>query len=149
LLAWLVCKPATPDEKFDEPKDDSDEPTKIDRKMTKGSNPRSDDREAQQAYQLFSSFGVERLYWSQLETHFYRLMQDLPDDPDAAKEKWRNHLKRVARAAFNQAIAYAGADRRAQRAIVKAEEQFRFGLAPLLNIKEPDFMNGGETNVAN
>lgn len=149
LLAWLVCKPATPDEKFCESDGESDQQTKIDRKMNKGSNPRSDDREAQQSYQLFSSFGVERLYWSQLEAHFHRLIQDLPSDPEAAKEKWRGHLKRVARAAFQQAIAYAGADRRAQRAIVKAEEQFQFGLARLLNIKQTDSTNGGETNVAN
>jgi hypothetical protein len=100
-------------------------------------------------YQLCSSFGVERLYWSQLEAHFHRLIQDLPNDPEAAKEKWRGHLKRVANATFKQALAYAGADRRAQRAIVKAEEQFRFGLAQLLNIKQTDSTNGGETNVAN
>ena len=82
-----------------------------------------------------------------MEAHFHRLIQDLPGDPEAAKEKWRAHLKRVARAAFNQAIAYAGADRRAQRAIVKAEEQFRFGLAQILNINQSDTLTGGETNV--
>ena len=142
LLAWLIRTPSTPDKNFDDQ-------TRIDNKIASGRNDRSKDREAQQVYQLFTSFGVERLYWSQLEAHFYRLMQDLPNDPETAKEKWRGHLKRVARAAFNQAIAYAGTDRRAQRAIVKAEEQFRFGLAQLLNVKQPDSPNGGETNVAN
>jgi len=87
------------------------------------------------------------LYWSQLEVHFHRLIQGLPINPKVAKEKWRSHLKRTAQAAFNQAIAYAGADRRAQRAIVKAEEQFRFGLAQILNINQSDTLTGGETNV--
>jgi CRISPR type I-E-associated protein CasA/Cse1 len=149
LLAWLVCRPSTPDEKFEESDEASVQQTKIDRKMNKGSNPQSDDREAQQAYQLFSFFGVERVYWSQLEAHFYRLVQDLPNDPYGAKQTWREHLKRVANSAFNQAIAYAGTDRRAQRAIVKAEEQFRHGLARLLNIKQTNPIPGGENNVTN
>jgi len=147
LLAWLIHTPSTPDKNFDELDKKFEEQTRIDDKFARGRNDKSKDREAQQVYQLFSSFGVERLYWSQLEAHFHRLIQDLPGDPEAAKEKWRAHLKRVARAAFNQAIAYAGADRRAQRAIVKAEEQFRFGLAQILNINQSDTLTGGETNV--
>jgi CRISPR system Cascade subunit CasA len=149
LLAWLIFTPSTPDVKFDESNKNFDEQELIDGKFARGKNDKSKDREAQQAYQLFSSFGVERVYWSQLEAHFQRLIQDLPSQPEAAAEKWRGHLRRVARAAFSQAVAYAGTDRRAQRAIVKAEEQFRFGLARLLNVKESDFMNGGEMNVAN
>jgi CRISPR system Cascade subunit CasA len=142
LLAWLIRSPSTPDKNFDEE-------SRIDTKINSGNNDKSKDREAQQTYQLFSSFGVERLYWSQLEAHFQRLIQNLPSDPEAAKEKWRGHLKSIACAAFNQAIAYTGTDLRAQRAIVKAEEQFRIGLARLLNIKESDSTNGGETNVTN
>jgi len=149
LLAWLIRTPSTPDKNFDESTKGFDEQMRIDSKIASGKNDRSKDREAQQVYQLFSSFGVERLYWSQLEVHFHRLIQDLPSQSEVAIEKWRDHLRQVARAAFSQAVAYAGTDRRAQRAIVKAEEQFRFGLARLLNIKESDFMNGGETNVAN
>jgi len=149
LLAWLIRTPSTPDTQFNESNKDFEKQELIDAKFARGKNERSKDREAQQVYQLFSAFGVERLYWSQLEAHFYRLIQDLPNDPEAAKEKWREYLKRIARAAFNQAITYAGTDRRAQRAIVKAEEQFQFGLARLLNIKRVDSMNGGETNVTN
>jgi len=146
LLAWLIRTPSTPDVKFDESNKSFDEQKLIDDKFAKGKNDKSKDREAQQVYQLFVSFGVERLYWSQLEVHFYRLIQDLPGDPEAAKDKWRGHLKRVARAAFNRAIAYAGTDYRAQRAIVKADEQFQSGLARLLEIKQPNSTNGGETN---
>jgi len=146
LLAWLIRTPSTPDVKFDESNKSFDEQKLIDDKFEKGKNDKSKDREAQQVYQLFVSFGVERLYWSQLEVHFYRLIQDLPGDPEAAKDKWRGHLKRVARAAFNQAIAYAGTDYRAQRAIVKADEQFQSGLARLLDVRQPNSTNGGETH---
>ena len=154
LLARLIHSPSTPDNDFDESDKPFEEQTRIDSKIALGKNEHRKDpeaRRARQALQLFSSFGIERLYWSQLEAHFYRLIQDLPNDPDTAKEKWREHLKRVANNAFNQAIAHAGADRRAQRAIVKAEEQFRFGLARLLNIKQTDSISiyGGETNVTN
>jgi len=149
LLAWLIRTPSTPDAKFDESNKDFDQQGLIDGKLARGKSDKTKDREAQQVYQLFSSFGVERLYWSQLETHFYRLLQDLPDDPEVAKAKWREHLWRVAQAAFRQAITYAGTDRRAQRAIVKAEEQFNIGLARYLNIPKPDSKNGGESDVAN
>lgn len=149
LLAWLIRSPSTPDKSFDESDKKFGEQTRIDNKMSSGKNDKSKDREAQQVYQLFSSFGVERLYWSQLEVHFQRLIQDLPTEPEAAKETWRKHLKRVARTSFKQAITYAGADRRAQRAIVKAEEQFRIGLANLLNVKPINSTNGGNTFDSN
>jgi CRISPR system Cascade subunit CasA len=149
LLAWLIRSVSTPDKNFDDTDKNFDEQTKIDDKMTLGKNDRSKDREAQQTYQLFSSFGVERMYWSQLEVHFHRMIQDLPSQPDMAKNKWRDHLKRTASAAFSQAILYAGTDLRAQRAIVKAEEQFQFGLARLLNVRKPDSIDGGKTHVTN
>jgi hypothetical protein len=154
VLAWLIIKPQRLAKGLDKVGSDLDAESDVDKKWAMAKRAVEEktpirDNDLPNFYKLFSSFGVERLYWSQLETHFYRLIQDLPGDPEAAKEKWRGHLGRVARAVFNQAIAYAGADRRALRAIVKAEEQFRFGLARLLNIEEPDSANGGETDVAN
>jgi CRISPR system Cascade subunit CasA len=152
-LAWLILETTNKDKQFDEIGDVEKE-SPVDTKMEIGRRAVKDgrkvnDTQAPKLYRLFESFGVERLYWSQLEAHFHRLIQDLPSDPEAAKEKWRGHLRRAANSAFQQAIAYAGTDRRAQRAIVKAEEQFQFGLARLLNIKQTDSTNGGETNVAN
>jgi hypothetical protein len=149
LIAWLVYKPTTPDEKFDEPKKNFDEQTLIDNKLKAGQNDKSKDKEAQQTYKLFSSFGIERLYWSQLENHFYRFLQNLPDQPEAAVKEWRGHLRRTARAVFTQAQQYAGNDRRALRASVQAEAQFERGLAWLLSIQQPKSNPGGDSHDAN
>jgi len=149
-LAWLIIEATAKDSQMGEISDVENE-LPIDTRMKTGrlavkEGKKVKDTEAPKLYRLFESFGVERLYWSQLEVHFYRLIQDLPGDPEAAKDKWRGHLKRVARAAFNQAIAYAGTDYRAQRAIVKADEQFQSGLARLLDVRQPNSTNGGETH---
>ncbi|TAH49283.1 MAG: type I-E CRISPR-associated protein Cse1/CasA [Chloroflexota bacterium] len=146
LLAWLVTKPTTPDQEFEEPGKPFDEQTRIETKYTAGANERSKDQDAQKAYKLFSSFGVERLYWSGLETQFYRFLQDLPSEPEEAKEEWRKQLRRAARATFKQATDYAGADRRALRAVIKAQEQFDMGVGYLLNVKTINSNQGGDSD---
>lgn len=81
---------------------------------------------------LASSWGAERYFWSGLELHFYRLVQDLPSEPQVALRTWRKQLRQAAHSAFDQAESYAGADRRAQRAVVKARDQFELGLNRIL-----------------
>jgi CRISPR system Cascade subunit CasA len=107
------------------------------------SDPRKEERERVQP--LAASWGTERYFWSGLELHFHRLVQDLPQDSPAALKAWRGQLRRAARAAVKQAEDYAGADRRAQRAVVQARDEFAFGLGRIL--QEPDetqSTNGGE-----
>jgi len=107
------------------------------------SDPRKEERERVQP--LSTSWGTERYFWSGLELHFHRLVQDLPMDSPAALKAWRAQLRRAARAAFKQAEDYAGADRRAQRAIVQARDEFDFGLRRILTEpNEADSTNGGE-----
>ena len=107
------------------------------------SDPRKEERERVQP--LSTSWGTERYFWSGLELHFYRLVQDLPVNSPAALKAWRAQLRRAARAAFKQAEDYAGADRRAQRAIVRARDEFDFGLRRILTEpNEADSTNGGE-----
>jgi len=81
---------------------------------------------------LANSWGVERYYWSGMELYFYRLVNDLPNDLQAALDEWYKQLHRAAKYAFERAEAYAGQDRRTQRAIVKAREQFDRGLGRIL-----------------
>lgn len=107
-LARLILKPATTD------KDLEKKPGK---------------EETNRITSLADSWGVERYYWSGLELHFHRLVKDLPNDSLAALDEWHEQLCRAANYAFERAEAYAGQDRRTQRAIAKAREQFDRGLA--------------------
>jgi hypothetical protein len=134
LLAWLIFTPATLDSKFDDSEKDFDQQVLIDSKTAAGKNIKSKDHEAQKIYKLFSSFGIERLYWSSLEPYFYHFIQDLPDQPETAMHEWRRVLERTARAAFAHAQAYAGADRRSLRAVVQAEVQFERGLPRIVKV---------------
>ena len=135
LLAWLIGKPLTKEEEFNETVKPFDEQIRIDNKIASVKNEKGKDHSSQQIYKLFLSFGTERLYWSNLEIYFYRLIQDLPKEPVKALENWRKNLKRVAHDAFNHAVVCAGRDIRAQRAIAAASTQFEFGMSELLNVK--------------
>lgn len=146
LLAWLIHSPAASEREYGRPEEEPNQRDRIDNKIRQGANSKSNDREAQQVWQLFSSFGVERLYWSSLEAHFYRFLQDLPDKPDAARSAWYDRLRKVAQAAFDQAKDYAGVDLRAQRAIATADEQFRRGLGRLFSGAQ-SATPGGETHA--
>jgi CRISPR system Cascade subunit CasA len=120
-LARLLLKPATTDKELKEKK-----PSK---------------EEAKRITKLANSWGVERYYWSGLELHFHRLLKDLPNDSQAALDEWYKQLRRAARYAFECGEAYAGQDRRTQRAIVKAREQFDRGLGRTL--RSPTQKEGG------
>ncbi len=131
-LARLILYPRTEDGEM--------EPTKTIEKMK-----RRNDDETKRIKPLANSWGTERYFWSGLELHFYRLVQDLPADSPTALKAWRAQLRRAAPAAFKQAEDYAGADRRAQRAIVQARDEFDFGLRHILTEpNEADSTNGGE-----
>lgn len=119
-LARLVAAPTTTDDKLDQL------PGK------------KDDTEVKRMLSLANSWAVERVYWSSLELHFHRLVNDLPQNPEAALDEWRAQLRCAANSAFEQAEAYAGQDRRTQRAVVKAREQFNRGLWQILSIKRKE-----------
>lgn len=138
LLALLALHPVT--------KGDSiDTFDKLDGRMAKGKNPKSQDRDAQHAHKLYQSWGVERCLWSDLEPHFHRLIQDLPDQPEDAVSAWRQEVRRTAKSAFDLAISYAGSDLRAQRAAALARQQFNIGLAAALGkASTPDNSDGGD-----
>lgn len=105
---------------------------RVDERIVKGQNSKSSDRDAQHAYSLAKSWDVENLFWSSLEPHFHRFIQDLPDAPDDALKRWRSEVRSAAKASFAQAISYVGEDLRAQRAAALASQTFNRGLAAAL-----------------
>ncbi len=77
-----------------------------------------------------------RLYWSRLETHFKKLVVELPDDSSIDQHgstfygerclpEWAETLRKVALEAFYAATAALGGSGRALKARAKAESQFR------------------------
>jgi CRISPR system Cascade subunit CasA len=135
LLAWLILSPSLSERSFDED-------GKIDAKIPKSD--KVNDQAALRIKQLCESFGIQHQYWSRLEVHFYHFLQDLPQNCETAQTAWHNHLRQVAWSAFTQAQNHVRNDRRAQRAIVKADEHFRRGLAKLLDIPEVDLADEGD-----
>lgn len=69
---------------------------------------------------LIRSFGAERAYWAALETPFRRLLVDIPQDKDAAVERWARVLRKEVEGAFERAAAAAGKSGRALKAATKA-----------------------------
>ena len=122
VLAWLVLYPTTNAESFETP-------AKINSKIKAGGREQSRDEEAKRTYKLSKSWGVERYYWSDLEIHFHRLIQDLSESPEQALQTWRDQVRRAVTSAFNQAESYAGGDHRTMRAVAVARQQFDIGLA--------------------
>lgn len=85
--------------------------------------------------QVMAPWGVERLYWSRLETPFRRVLETLPDDRETALAEWRQILIRTARDAFEAAADAVGVDARALKAVVRARGQFNAGLLKALSVK--------------
>lgn len=138
LLALLALYPVTEEGSFDTFE-------KLEARMAKGRNDKSQDRDAQHAHKLHESWGMERCFWSDLEPYFHRLIQDLPDQSERAVQDWRQEVRRAAQNAFTLAETYAGGDLRAQRAAALARQQFNIGLAAALGkASPPDNTDGGE-----
>ncbi|RLC81739.1 MAG: type I-E CRISPR-associated protein Cse1/CasA [Chloroflexi bacterium] len=124
VLAWLILSPDI------EVKAVSRD--QIDAKIARGRNTRGKDEEAKRIYKFYQSWGVERYYWSDLEVHFHRLIQDLADAPEQSLQIWQNQVRRAATSAFNQVESYAGGDQRAMRATAVARQWFYIELAAVL-----------------
>lgn len=122
VLAWLTLYPTTKSEDFAT----SD---KINVKIKAGSSEKSKDEQAKRIYNLFTSWGIERYYWSDLGVHFHSLLENLPNAPELALQTWRDQVRHTATAAFQQAEKCAGKDNRAMRAAAVARQHFYIGLA--------------------
>jgi len=78
---------------------------------------------------LTTSWGIERAYWSQLETPFRTVLMTLPDDPDQAANDWKTILRRAAWSAFDTVGDNLDPSPRTLKAVVFARGQLAGGLA--------------------
>ena len=83
---------------------------------------------------LTAHWGVERLYWSDLEPHFHTLLENIPHDHITALTRWQQVLQRAARGAFDHAEKFAGDDPAALKAAVRGREQLETGLRSVLTL---------------
>jgi CRISPR system Cascade subunit CasA len=90
----------------------------------------TDDRN--QVRKFVAAAGAERYFWSRLETHFMRLVQDLPHNADEAVKAWDDTLRQLARQGFEQAARVAGGTR-ALRAYGVAANYFDWQLSQVFN----------------
>jgi CRISPR system Cascade subunit CasA len=74
---------------------------------------------------LLDSLNPQRSYWSRLEEPFYQFLQDLPDDPDGASERWLDAVEIEARRSFREACRALGTSARAIRAVASVSDYFR------------------------
>jgi len=85
---------------------------------------------------LAESLDPRPAYWSRLEQHFYTLLENLPDDWDAAQGNWkpdgqqiatngwREHIKREARRALEESVRSLGTTARAIQAVARVRTDF-------------------------
>jgi CRISPR system Cascade subunit CasA len=73
---------------------------------------------------LADSLNVLSPYWTHLEEPFYRLLDDLPTNLEAAVINWRQIIKRVAECAFSETCASLGTSARALRAVARVNPFF-------------------------
>ena len=76
-------------------------------------------------------WGTERLYWANLQTPFYTLVEQLPGNDDKALAAWQQVVKQNVWRALDQAIRLAGEAPRALKAAVQARNQLALGLAKI------------------
>lgn len=82
---------------------------------------------------IINHWAADRQYWASLETPFFQLLRDLPEDGEEAIHRWDAALQTSARIAFDHAAQMAGNDVRALRASVKARGQLEGGLKKLFS----------------
>ena len=69
---------------------------------------------------LVGHLGADRFFWSRLETRFYRLLADLPENRESTLQTWIEELRHTAWDAFNDATHGLGQSARTLKALVKA-----------------------------
>lgn len=81
---------------------------------------------------LTRQWAIERRYWSRLEIPFRETMVALPQGMEDAMSTWRKTLQRTAWKAFDGVTRGLGYDPYSLKAVVRARERLKIGLAKVL-----------------
>lgn len=87
---------------------------------------------------IMKQWDVKRRYWSQLEVHFRRILEQVPQARDAARAAWQQTLRRTAWSAFDSVAEDLANDPRALKAFVNARQQLAAGLGKVLPENKSD-----------
>ncbi len=87
--------------------------------------------------------GAERYFWSRLEAHFVRLVEDLPQNSEETIKTWNDALNQLARQAFEQAVRVMS-DSHALRAYGKSADYFDWQLKQVFNPQPQKAKEGDE-----
>lgn len=79
---------------------------------------------AKQEKKLINTLPTLSIYWSKLESGFYRLLSDLPKDKEQAMKDWGYLVIKSAEDAFTKTINNLSNSVAEQKAIVKADKKF-------------------------
>lgn len=92
--------------------------------------PESDQPDGRQPHpddvaRVAGALNPQRAYWARLERPFDEFLQDLPDNPGQALERWFDAIEVEARRAFREACRALGTSARAIRAVARVSDVFR------------------------
>lgn len=88
------------------------------------------------AHDLYRHWGVDRFFWSKLETPFNEFLQTLPNDSSnepSAMDRWKEMLQQTAWGALAGAERFAGESTTALKAAVKARGTLAYELKKLFS----------------
>lgn len=86
---------------------------------------------------MIEQWGIKRQYWAQLEVPFRRILEQVPQDRDAALTEWQQTLRRAAWRAFDGIAENLAANPRTLKASVRGREQLARGLANVFEPQKP------------
>jgi CRISPR type I-E-associated protein CasA/Cse1 len=86
--------------------------------------------------QLMGGWDIQRPYWAKLEVPYFRLMERLPSESEAALADWITLLRQTARDSLERVVSMVENGPRGYKAAVHARQQLASGLTKALPVQE-------------
>jgi len=86
---------------------------------------------------LYNHINMEQRFWGTLESHFYQLLNQLPQDGNAM-EDWKSALRKAAVDSLAAAAEMTGEDASSLKARAKAEMQLGYKLREAFNPEQKE-----------